>query len=52
MTPPLAHVLGMPLEETAAALVPFGLALLAALRVSVRRIGTRRKRGAATRPGA
>jgi hypothetical protein len=33
----------MPLEETAAQLVPFGLALLMALRISARRLTTRRQ---------
>jgi hypothetical protein len=52
MTPPIAHVLGMPLEETAVQFIPFGLALAMALRVSVRRIAGRRRRAAPTRPGA
>ena len=45
MPSPLAHVLGMPVEETAVQLLPVGVALLAALRLSLRRLTMRRSRG-------
>ena len=38
MTPLLAHIGGVPFEETAAALVPIGFALLAAARASSARV--------------
>jgi hypothetical protein len=44
MISPFAHVLGMPVEETAVQLVPVGFALLAALRLSLRRMTARRFR--------
>jgi hypothetical protein len=39
-----AHVFGLPLEEAAAQLVPVTVALVLALRVSVRRLTTGRAR--------
>ena len=36
--------MGMPVEETALQVMPFGLALLMALRISARRIAARKSR--------
>ncbi|HVE69661.1 MAG TPA: hypothetical protein VNB64_13885 [Solirubrobacteraceae bacterium] len=43
MTPLFAHVAGLPIEETAATLIPVGVAIMAALRASAGRIWRRRK---------
>jgi hypothetical protein len=45
MPSPFAHVLGVPVEETAVQLAPVGFALLVALRLSLRRVIARRSRG-------
>jgi hypothetical protein len=50
MTSVFAHVLGLPVEETVAQIVPFGVALLVALRVSVRRMSMRRSRNSRGEP--
>jgi hypothetical protein len=44
MSPLFAHVFGLPVEETVIQFVPFGVALLMALRVSMRRVTARTSR--------
>jgi hypothetical protein len=45
-----AHVFGLPFEETVVQFVPFGLALVMALRVSMRRVTARKSRKAGGDP--
>jgi hypothetical protein len=50
VSPLFAHVLGLPVEETVIQFVPFGLALVMAVRVTLRRVTTRTSRKAGGDP--